>query len=199
MRKHLTISLMALAAFAFVLSPITSVAGPSCGAKSNSVTKTTSADKSTCSAKNHTISAKGKSCCAGKGSKACAGHDLSKCAAKFGMSEEECKALCADYTMIKMDIEGMTCGNCEKIITTSLENLKGVKKVAHVSHEKGLAVLFVDSKQIEDQTLINAVTNKGFKAQMAVVKVNNSTDKSASLPTCSGHKKAAAKSTGSTL
>jgi len=62
---------------------------------------------------------------------------------------------------IKLEITGMTCGNCAATIKKFLGTLQGIK--AEVSFEKSEAVIEIsDDTTIE--TIINTVEMAGFKA-----------------------------------
>ncbi|RKX26126.1 MAG: hypothetical protein DRP45_04360 [Candidatus Zixiibacteriota bacterium] len=60
----------------------------------------------------------------------------------------------------------MTCGGCEKGVATCLEKTDGVVKVGTVSHKESYAVVVVDTKDGSDEALIEAVTEKGYKAKV---------------------------------
>lgn len=143
MKKILTLTLSLLAVVALVVAPVTSFAG-ACGSKA----KTTSAD-----AKAH-----------------CSGKDAKACAAKLGLSEEECKKLCAveGHEMVSLSIEGMTCGSCENSITTALQEIDGVMKVGKVSHKEGSAFVVINSAEVKASELAKVVTKKGYKAEVVL-------------------------------
>ena len=64
--------------------------------------------------------------------------------------------------MVKtLDIEGMMCANCQAHVRKALEGVTGVTKV-DVSLEENKATVTADSG-VEDQTLIDAVTESGYK------------------------------------
>ena len=98
----------------------------------------------------------------------CTAENAEACAAKMGMTPEECKQLCAsgNYTMVSMSIEGMTCTGCENSIRTALKELPGVIHVGKVSHEEGRAYVLVDHEKATDQNLVTTVSSKGYKAQI---------------------------------
>ena len=99
----------------------------------------------------------------------CSGEQAKACAAKLGLSVEECQKLCSadGHQFVNLSIEGMTCVSCEKTITACLEEVPGVVKVGKVSHTDGTAFAVIDSKQVKAEMLAEAVTKKGYKAEVA--------------------------------
>ncbi len=166
MKRVLTLTFAMLALVAFVVAPATSFAGPSCGAKSKT------GDTKLVSAKH------------------CAGKDKAACAAKLGLTPEECKELCAieGHEFVKLSIEGMTCGGCEKSITACLEEIPGVVKVGKVSHKDGTAFVVINTKLVEEAVLATVVTKKGYKAEVipAVAITDASTSKMVSSTSKAG-------------
>ena len=64
--------------------------------------------------------------------------------------------------MVKtLDIEGMMCAQCQAHVQKALEGVAGVTKVI-VSLEENNATVTADAG-VEDQALINAVTESGYK------------------------------------
>jgi Cu2+-exporting ATPase len=64
--------------------------------------------------------------------------------------------------MIKtIKVEGMMCGHCEAHVKNALEDLEGVAN-AKVSHEKGTAVVSLNS-DVADDNLKNAIEAEGYK------------------------------------
>ena len=142
MKRLLTLTIAMLALIALVVAPATSFAG-NYGAGH----KTTDAKQA---------------------SAHCSEKDVAACAAKLGLSPEECKELCAveSHSFVCLSIEGMTCEACEKSITACLEEIPGVMKVGLVSHKDGTAFAVIDTKQVKEAMLAKAVTNKGYKAEV---------------------------------
>lgn len=170
MRKQILLAVAAIAVLALVAAP--AFAGPFCSAK------TASADKAACSAKfGKLASADGKAACL----------------AKYGMTEEECRAMCKEIgdncVLTNISIKGMTCGGCEKSVTAALLETPGVVKVVKVSHKDGMALVAIDPKKVENNGLIQAVSNKGFEAQIipAVAITGSSAKLSGSKYSCSAH------------
>jgi copper chaperone CopZ len=113
----------------------------------------------------------GKAACAAIGSKtACSPADKGACMTKYGMTEEDCKKVCTtlggncDFT--ELSITGMTCTSCETILTGALEKVPGVAKVVMISYKDGKAVVAVDRKKAKDDSLVKAVADNGYKAEI---------------------------------
>ena len=120
------------------------------------------------------------------GSKAaCTTADKGACMTKYGLTEEECKKLCATMDgkceFTEISIKGMTCGGCESILTTALEKIPGVAKVVMISHKEGKAVVAVDHKKAKDDFLVKAVADNGYQAE--IIPAVATTVESAPAPT----------------
>lgn len=144
MKKALTIVAAVLMFAAVSTAPSTALAGPSCG-KNADIEAKLIGDKTHCSKTEGAI-----------------------CAAKLGMSAEECKALYAsgEYTLVSMSIKGMTCGGCEGKVTASLEKIPGVIKVGTVSFKDETAFVLVDTKKVPNDLLVSTVTDHGYKVEV---------------------------------
>lgn len=164
MKRLLTLTLAMLALIALVVSPATSFAG-----NWGTGHKTTDAKQA---------------------SAHCSEKDVAACAAKLGLSPEECKKFCAveSHSFVCLSIEGMTCEACEKSITACLEEIPGVMKVGLVSHKDGTAFAVIDTKQVKEAVLAKAVTKKGYKAEVipAVAKTDEWESKHISIKTGCG-------------
>jgi copper chaperone CopZ len=159
MKKLFVFGMMTLAMLAFVAAPAFAGDNKACTDKT-SKTNTTLTSGKTCqaSAKNITESVKAH---------ACTGEMAKACAAEMGMTEEECRALCSKYTLVRMSIDGMTCTGCENSIKTTLTKMPGVHKVAKVSHKTGSVMVFVEQKhETVQQDMVTAVANKGYKVEI---------------------------------
>ena len=64
--------------------------------------------------------------------------------------------------MIKLKIDGMTCGHCVTTVTKVLENIQGTTKVVEVSLERAEAVIEGSPDQA---ALISSLQEEGFKAE----------------------------------
>ncbi len=65
---------------------------------------------------------------------------------------------------IKLNVEGMTCGHCQMSVKKALENVKGVKS-AVVDLEKKSALVNYKSDKVTEESLIQAVTDAGYRAE----------------------------------
>ncbi len=154
MKKLLISGFAVLAVLALVAAPFVT-AGEGCGG-----TKTTDAKLTS-----------GKTCAAGQQHAVgqCTPEEKAACAAKLGLTAEDCEKFCkeAGYEIVQVSINGMTCVGCENSIKSTLTALPGVVKVGKVSHQEGLAVVVVDTKQTDcTSSVVKAVTNKGYKAEI---------------------------------
>lgn len=164
MSKRLTLMLSLLLVVALVQMPL---AGSNCsGVKKTASTeaKMVSGDKAHCTAT-----------------------DAAACAAKMGMTVEECQALCAsgDFTVVEMSVKGMTCTGCENTITAALKELPGVVHVGKVSYEEGMAYVMIDAKKAKTESLVSAVSGKGYKAEVVPAVATTSTVNDAKGKACS--------------
>ncbi len=66
--------------------------------------------------------------------------------------------------MIKLKIEGMTCGHCVKSVTEALAKVPGVDRVVDVSLAQKQAVVSGDA---QPAALVNAVAELGYDVQVA--------------------------------
>jgi len=128
--------------------------------------------------------------------KACSPAEKEACAAKLGISVEECEAMCksGSLTMINMSVKGMTCAGCEADVKTALQAVPGVMNVGEVSHKSGSATVFFDTRKGKSDAVVSAVVNKGYKAEIipAVATTTTGGDaKMASSKACSIGNKAA--------
>lgn len=223
MKKFAAFSIMIIAVLAFVAAPTFACDGDkdatttTASAKSADGTKSCSASKvnaTTASAK----SADGKTCSSSKinattasakstdGTKSCGASKATATTASaeqcHGISKEECLKIAAEFgdkcEIRKISVDGMTCGGCETGVKTALEGVDGVLKVVKVSHTDKFALVVVDPAKVKTEALTTAVTNKGFKAQMASATIATDGAKKSCAKTCA-EKKAAAEKTGSTL
>ena len=177
MKKFAILSVVLMAALAFVAAP--AFAGPNCSANDSKTTSAKLASANTCTA-----------------------GDKAACAAKLGISVEECEALCKELgdkcDFQHISIEGMTCGGCESSIKTALLEAPGVVKVVRVSYKDGTAIVAVDREKFNGQTTAKMITDKGYKAEI-IPAVAVSTDAPAKMTgatsgcskTCTSKEKAA--------
>ncbi len=179
MRKLSVLTIAVFALLAFALAPM-SQAGEGCGSSAHAkVSEDANAKHAT--------------------AKACQAKDAEACAASLGLTPEECKALCSQYTLVTMDIKGMTCTGCEKSIEAALVAIPGVEKVAKVSHKEGKAMLFVDPKEAGNDVLVKTVADKGYTVDIIPAVATAETEvatKAVDAKGCSAAQKAACKAKG---
>lgn len=70
----------------------------------------------------------------------------------------------SDMKTVTLAIEGMTCGNCADSIKTALKKIEGVRNVDVSFEQKGGTAEF-DPAKVNEQTMVEAVNNAGYKAQ----------------------------------
>lgn len=178
MKKLSVMLVFAVALAAFAAAPAVMACGE------NASKTTASNDK----AANKLVSGK-SSCSASEKTAQLASDDAAACGAK--------------YTLVAMNIKGMTCGGCEESVKTALANVEGVMSVKEVSYESGTAKVYIDKAKMKDNNLLTtAVSNKGYVAEVipAVAKtqtVNShgktctAAEKAACAKTCTAAEKAA--------
>ncbi|MBD3401861.1 hypothetical protein GF420_03120 [candidate division GN15 bacterium] len=156
----------------------------SCGAKAEA---TTASAKGECAstAKAEMASSK-SSCSASKDAKATMAGSKAACASKTDATTASTKGECdgdSKYTLVSMDISGMTCGGCENAVKAALEQVDGVMSVKKVCHEAGKAMVYIDKAKMNDNAMLTkAVSNKGFGAEI-IPAVAKSTDASSAKMT----------------
>jgi copper chaperone len=62
---------------------------------------------------------------------------------------------------IDLNVEGITCGGCEKSIRNALLEQNGVSEVT-ASHETGVVAIDYDENKIQQQQLKQAIEDAGF-------------------------------------
>ncbi len=62
---------------------------------------------------------------------------------------------------INLNVEGITCGGCEKSISNALLAQEGVSNVA-ASHETGVVTIDYDENKVQQQQLKQAIEDAGF-------------------------------------
>ncbi len=65
--------------------------------------------------------------------------------------------------MIKLRIEGMSCGHCVQAVQQALAGAQGVERVVEVNLESGEATIVGEP---EISTLIAAVEEEGYRAEL---------------------------------
>ncbi len=167
MKKISRISIALIAAFALVGAFTYSTAYTCGGDKASTATKVNAESKSyACGSKadkaekaNATMIGSKSDCSSYKGTKAAmAAGDV-----KDGKS---CTVDGVTYEVRNLNIAGMTCGGCEKAVTAALANSPGVHKVEKVNYKEGTAMVWVKADQTCEKTMVKAVADKGFKAEI---------------------------------
>ncbi len=170
MKKLMILSVATFLLFAFIVAPTATYAQCAAGSHVKKADATAVNAKTTCSA-----------------------DEKAACAAKLGLSPEDCEKFCKSdkFQMINMSIEGMTCTGCEKSVSAKLAKVPGVVKVGKVCHKEGSAVVVIESELAKSDALLTAVTSEGYKAEIipAVAKADAASDKSPAVG-CSATKKA---------
>lgn len=207
MKKFAAFSIMIIAVLAFVAAPTFACDGDKDATTTTASAKSADGTKSCSASKVNATTASAKSA---DGTKSCGASKATTTTASaeqcHGISKEECLKIAAEFgdkcEIRKISVDGMTCGGCETGVKTALEGVDGVLKVVKVSHTDKVALVVVDPTKVKVEALTTAVTNKGFKAQMAsfTSTTASTTDgaKKSCVQTCA-EKKAAAEKTGSTL
>lgn len=67
--------------------------------------------------------------------------------------------------MIKLRIEGMTCGHCVATVTRVLESAPGIEKVVEVSLDRAEAVL---DGTADPAALITSLAAEGYRAELVI-------------------------------
>lgn len=68
--------------------------------------------------------------------------------------------------VIKLEIQGMTCGSCAYAVKTALQQVKYVK-IVEVDYDTAIATIHLEkNKSIDINNLINAVERIGYKAKL---------------------------------
>lgn len=62
---------------------------------------------------------------------------------------------------VKLNVEGMMCGNCEARLTRVLTVMEGVETVV-ASHQEGTVVIDFDATKVNESALKEAVEDAGF-------------------------------------
>ena len=62
---------------------------------------------------------------------------------------------------ISLNVEGITCGGCEKSIKNALMDKAGVSDVS-ASHETGVVTIDFDDSRVQEAELKSAIEDAGF-------------------------------------
>ena len=66
-----------------------------------------------------------------------------------------------EFMQVKLNVEGMMCGNCEARLTRVLTVMEGVETVV-ASHQEGTVVIDFDATKVNESALKEAVEDAGF-------------------------------------
>jgi len=141
-----------------------------------------------CGAKTSTTAQKASATTTAAKGKVCSLADPSTC---VGVSKAELAKLCESHENCEMrciSVKGMTCTSCEETISAALTDVTGVLKVVKVSYKDGCAIVCVEKDNCNGESLINAVANKGYTAEM--IPAVATTGGSASPSACCASRKA---------
>ena len=78
-----------------------------------------------------------------------------------------------DLIAYEFELEGMTCGGCEKYVTDTVYNLEGVLEVS-TSYENGKTIVKFDDSKTTTEAIKNAITTTGYKVK-GMKKINSKT------------------------
>ena len=67
--------------------------------------------------------------------------------------------------MIRVRVDGMTCGHCEQAVAKALAAVPGVQRVVRVCREEGAVVI---EGSPDHQALVYAIENEGYEAEVMV-------------------------------
>ena len=68
-------------------------------------------------------------------------------------------------TNLEIDIKGMHCNSCSRIITDSLSELGGVEDI-NISHEQGKGKVIFDNSKIDADSILSAIKKEGYDARI---------------------------------
>lgn len=77
---------------------------------------------------------------------------------------DEGRVAVSSRVMLKLKIEGMSCGHCVGAVTRALQALPGAERVREVSLERGEAVI---DGTVDVSAAIHAVEEEGYTAKAA--------------------------------
>jgi copper chaperone len=69
----------------------------------------------------------------------------------------------AGPTEVVLDVQGMTCGNCEQAIRTEVSRIDGVSNV-RASHKEGKVWVTYEPGKVTPDALASAINRLGYKA-----------------------------------
>ncbi len=158
-------------------------------------------DKAACLAKSSTCTAAEKAACQAKASTistasatdphkaSCSPETIGNCVIEAGVKHSAlCGADAAKHYLTSMSIKGMTCAGCESSVRTALMAVEGVKNVVEVCYKAGFAVVCTENPNFNNESLIKAVSSKGYESQIIpAVAVTTSDASKTEKPACPAH------------
>ena len=67
-------------------------------------------------------------------------------------------------SVIKFNVEGMTCGHCVKHVTEALEKAPGIKKAVVTLDDKKAVVTLKKEGAVSNEAMIETIKEAGYKA-----------------------------------
>jgi len=78
----------------------------------------------------------------------------------------------ADRQLVTIDVQGMTCSECENEVESALKKVPGVLKV-QADAKNGVALIEYNPKIINEKEMVAVVNKTGYKASATISKTNN--------------------------
>lgn len=116
--------------------------------------------------------------CDGHGHKAKAGMTVDEAhaaaaaptTASFAGVKLDCKEICPGHEgkceFLCLDIKGMTCGGCEKSVTTALGKVDGVVKVVKVDHKEACGLVCYDPDKVKSEKIVATISELGYETKV---------------------------------
>jgi copper chaperone len=83
---------------------------------------------------------------------------------KEPVTEEPTQEVLVNAQKIELQIEGMTCTGCENAIQKTIDEFEGVY-TSKADHEKGVAVVELDSTKVDILKVKDAINELGYEAK----------------------------------
>lgn len=80
------------------------------------------------------------------------------------VAEEPTQKILANVQKVELNIEGMTCTGCENAVQKTLDEFEGVY-ASKADHEKGIAVVELDSTKVDITKVKEAIIELGYEAK----------------------------------
>ena len=85
-------------------------------------------------------------------------------AAAFAAAAEKVQA--TDGSKLTVMVEGMTCGDCSNKVAAKLKKIDGVHDAA-VDYQTGKTLIAFDAAKVKQATLVSAISELGYKAEVS--------------------------------